>query len=88
MQSTSGLSGRCAVVAVEILLGFEVGVLLGLTHWCIGNVGRGAHGEVVKGACIIILGSGFARNENSKVLDEFLGRALMLVSQEIFNQLT
>ena len=35
---------------LEFLLGFEEGVLLGLTHWCFRNVGRGAHVEVVKGA--------------------------------------
>ena len=34
---------------LEFLLGFEEGVLLGFTHWCFGNVGRGAHVEVVKG---------------------------------------
>ena len=43
---------------LKFLLGFEEGVLLGFTHWCFGNVGRGAHVEVVKGACINILGSG------------------------------
>ena len=36
-------------------------VLLGFTHWCFGNVGRGAHVEVVKGACINILGSGLRK---------------------------
>ena len=34
---------------LKFLLGFGVGVLLGFTHWCFGNVGRGAHVEVVKG---------------------------------------
>ena len=34
---------------LEFLLGFEEGVLLGFTHRCFGNVGRGAHVEVVKG---------------------------------------
>ena len=34
---------------LELLLGFGEGVLLGFTHWCFGNVGRGAHVEVVKG---------------------------------------
>ena len=34
---------------VEFLLGSEEGVLLGFTHWCFENVGRGAHVEVVKG---------------------------------------
>ena len=34
---------------LEFLLGFEEGVLLSFTHWCFGNVGRGAHVEVVKG---------------------------------------
>ena len=34
---------------LRFLLGFGVGVLLGSTHWCFGNVGRGAHVEVVKG---------------------------------------
>ena len=43
---------------MEFLLGFDEGVLLGFTHWCFGNVGRGAHVEVVKGAYMIILGSG------------------------------
>ena len=35
---------------LKFLLGFEEGVLLVSTHWCFGNVGRGAHVEVVKGA--------------------------------------
>ena len=43
---------------LEFLLGCEEGVLLSFTHWCFGKVGRGAHVEVVKGACINILGSG------------------------------
>ena len=34
---------------LEFLLGFEELVLLDFTHWCFGNVGRGAHAEVVKG---------------------------------------
>ena len=34
---------------VEFLLGSKEGVLLGFTHWCFRNVGRGAHVEVVKG---------------------------------------
>ena len=34
---------------LKFLLGFGEGVLLGSTHWCFGNVGRGAHFEVVKG---------------------------------------
>ena len=34
---------------LEFLLGFQVGVLLGSTHRWFGNVGRGAHVEVVKG---------------------------------------
>ena len=34
---------------LEFLLGSEEGVFLVLTHWCFGNVGRGAHVEVVKG---------------------------------------
>ena len=46
---------------LKFLLGFEVGVLLGFTHWCFGKVGRGAHVEVVKGACINILGSGLRK---------------------------
>ena len=46
---------------LKFLLGFEVGVLLGFTHWCFGNVGRNAHVEVVKGACINILGSGLQK---------------------------
>ena len=33
---------------LEFLLGFEEGVLLGFSHWCFGNVGRGAHVEVIK----------------------------------------
>ena len=33
----------------EFLLESKEGVLLGLTHWYFGNVGRGAHVEVVKG---------------------------------------
>ena len=47
---------------LEFLLGFEEGVLLGFTHWCFGNVGRGAHVEVVKGGYIIMLGSGLRKN--------------------------
>ena len=46
---------------LEFLLGFEEGVLLGFTHWCFRNVGRGAHVEVVKGSCINILGSGLRK---------------------------
>ena len=46
---------------LKFLLGFEEGVLLGFTHWCFGNVGRGAHVEVVKGSCINILGSGLQK---------------------------
>ena len=46
---------------LEFLLVFEEGVLLGFTHWCFGNVDRGAHVEVVKGACIYILGSGLRK---------------------------
>ena len=34
---------------LEFLLGFGEGVLLSLTHWCFGNVGRGGHVEIVKG---------------------------------------
>ena len=34
---------------VEFLLRSKEGVLLGFTHWCFGNVGRGVHVEVVKG---------------------------------------
>ena len=34
---------------VKFLLGFEEGVRDGFIHWCSGNVGRGAHVEVVKG---------------------------------------
>ena len=34
---------------LEFLFGFEEGVMLGFTHWCFGNVGRGADVEVVKG---------------------------------------
>ena len=34
---------------MEFLHGFEEGVLLGFTHWCFGNGGRGAHVEAVKG---------------------------------------
>ena len=34
---------------LEFLLRSEEGVLLGFTHWCFRNVGRGAHVEVVKG---------------------------------------
>ena len=46
---------------LKFLLGFEEGVLLSVTHWCFGNAGRGAHVEVVKGACINILGSGLRK---------------------------
>ena len=46
---------------LEFLLAFEEGVLIGFTHWCFWNVGRGAHVEVVKGACINILGSGLQK---------------------------
>ena len=38
---------------MEFLLGFEEGVGDGFMHWCSGNVGRGAHVEVVKGGYII-----------------------------------
>ena len=34
---------------LKLLLGCGVGVLLGSTHWCFRNVGRGAHVEVEKG---------------------------------------
>ena len=34
---------------LEFLFGFEEGVGDGFTHWCFGNVGRGADVEVVKG---------------------------------------
>ena len=34
---------------LEFLLGFGEEVLFSLTDWCFGNVGRGAHVEVVKG---------------------------------------
>ena len=65
---------------LKFLLGFKVGVLLGFTHWCFRNDGRGY---------IIMLGSGLRKEcKNSKFLDELQGRALMLVSQAIFNQLT
>ena len=33
---------------LKFLHGFEEGVLHGFTHWCFGNVGMGAHVEVVK----------------------------------------
>ena len=46
---------------LKFLLGFEEGVLLGFTHWCFGNVGRGSHVEVVKGSCINILGVGLQK---------------------------
>ena len=46
---------------VEFLLGSKEGVLLGFTHWCYGNVGRGAHVEVVKRGYIIMLGSGLRK---------------------------
>ena len=46
---------------LKFLFGFKEGVLLGFTHWCFGNVGRGAHVEVVKGGCINILGSGLRK---------------------------
>ena len=42
---------------LKFLLGFGVGVLIGSTHWCFANVGRGAHVEVVKGYTIMV-GSG------------------------------
>ena len=42
---------------VKFLLGFEEGVRDGFTHWCFGDVGRGAHVEVVKRGYIITLGS-------------------------------
>ena len=43
---------------LEFLLGFQVGVMLGYPHWCFGNVGRGAHVEVVKRGYTIMVGSG------------------------------
>ena len=46
---------------LKFLLGFGVGVFLGSTHWCFGNVGWGAHVEVVKRSCINILGSGLQK---------------------------
>ena len=60
-QSTSGLSEDVLKLLLEFLLGFEEGVLVGFTHWCFGNVGMGAHVEVVKGACVNILGSGLRK---------------------------
>ena len=53
---------------LKFLLGFEEGVLLGFTHWCFGNVGRGAHVEVVKGAYMIILGSGLQKECKIQIL--------------------
>ena len=65
---------------LKSLLGFEVRVLLGFGHWCFRNVGRGD---------IIMLGSGLWNEcKNSIFLYELLGRAMMLVSQAIFNRLT
>ena len=45
----------------KFLLGFKEGVLLGFTHWCFRNVGRGVHVEVAKGAYVIIYGSGLRK---------------------------
>ena len=57
-QSTSGLSGRCPEVAVEISP-WIWGRSHSRVHLLVfGNVGRGAHVEVVKRSCINILGSG------------------------------
>ena len=53
--------GDVLKLLLEFLHGFEEGVLLGFTHWCFGNVGRGGHIEVVKGDCINILGSGLQK---------------------------
>ena len=54
---------------LEFFLGFEEGVLLGFILWCFGNVGRGAHVEVVKRGYIIMLGSGLWKEcKNSKFL--------------------
>ena len=47
---------------VEFLLGSEEGVLLGFTHWCFRNVGRGDHVEVVKGVMLLCYGQGYERN--------------------------
>ena len=46
---------------VEFLLGSKEGVLLSFTHWCFGNVGRGAHVEVCKRGYVIMLGSGLQK---------------------------
>ena len=53
---------------LKFLLGFEEGVLLCFTHWCFGNVGRGAHVEVVKRAYMIILGSGLQKECKIQIL--------------------
>ena len=62
-QSTSGFVLEVVVLKflLKFLLGLEDGVLLGFTHWCFGNVGRGAHVEVVEWACKNILGSGLRK---------------------------
>ena len=73
---------------LEFLLGFEEGVLLDFTHWCFGNVGRGAHVEVVKGLYNYVRVRVTEGIKNSKFWDEILGRVLMLVSHSIFNRLT
>ena len=53
---------------LKFLLGFAEGVLLSVTHWCFGNVGRGAHVEVVKGLVYIYYGQGYRRNEKIQIL--------------------
>ena len=53
---------------LEFLLGFGEGVLLVFTHWCFGNLGRGAHVEIVKGLVQIYYGQGYGRNEKFIIL--------------------
>ena len=46
---------------VKFLLVSEEGSLLGITHWCFRNVGRGAHVEVEKRDYVIMLWSGLRK---------------------------
>ena len=70
---------------LKFLLGFGVGFLLGFTHWCLGNVGRGAHVEVVKGGLYNYVRVRVTERLKFKILDEFLGHVVMLVTREMFN---
>ena len=73
---------------MKLLLGFEEGVGDSSTHWCFGNVGRGAHVEVVKGGLYNYVRVRVTERLKIKILDEFLGHVVMLVTRAMFNRLT